>query len=100
MGQVHQYRHYDKKQKKYIDVLRSDVVSRYNEGLGGEDKCDHLLSLYRTFIRSRTLRLITHGINIAAVNSWAEYKKEATFLRLHEKKILDLILFDSTWLEH
>jgi len=63
--------------------------------MGGVDKCDHLISLYRIFIRLKkwTLRLITHGIDIAAVNSWIEYKKEAKSLGLHEKKILDLIHF-------
>jgi len=95
IGQVDQCRRYDKKNKKYVDVQRPEVVARYNEGMGGVDKCDHLISLYRIFIRSKksTLRLITHGIDIAAVNSWIEYKKEAKSLGLHEKKILDLIHF-------
>jgi len=95
IGKVDQCRRYDKKNKIYIDVQRPKVVARYNEGIGGVDKCDHLISLYRIFIRSKkwTLRLIAHGIDIAAVNSWIEYKKEAKSLGLHEKKILDLIHF-------
>ncbi|KAF0749820.1 piggyBac transposable element-derived protein 3-like [Aphis craccivora] len=77
-----------KKIKKYVDVQRPEVVARYNEGIREVDKCDHLISLYRIFIRSKkwTLRLITHGIDIAAVNSWIEYKKEAKSFGLHEKK--------------
>lgn len=95
IGQPDQCRRYDKKQKIYINVQRPEVVARYNEGMGGVDKCDHLLSLYRIFIRSRkwTLRLITHGIDMAVINSWVEYKKETKNLGLHEKKILDLIHF-------
>lgn len=95
VGQPDQCRRYDKKQKIYINVQRPEVVARYNEGMGGVDKCDHLLSLYRIFIKSRkwTLRLITHGIDMAVINSWVEYKKEAKNLGLHEKTIIDLIHF-------
>ena len=47
--------------------------------MGGVDKMDFLIQLYRIFIRSRkwTLRVIFHFVSVAVNNSWLEYQRDA-----------------------
>ncbi|KAG0415924.1 hypothetical protein HPB47_006897 [Ixodes persulcatus] len=63
----------------YISVKRPAVVKKYNESMGGVDKTDFLVSLYRTSIRSRkcTLRVIVHFFHRCVTNSWLEYRHHA-----------------------
>lgn len=86
---------WDKKKKVYVEVTRPKVVSLYNNGMGGVDKCDFLISLYRSFIRTKkwTVRLISHAMDMAVTNSWLEYKRKAEQLKIPEKNIMDLIHF-------
>lgn len=65
---------WDKSQKEYKQVPRPEVIKDYNHCMGGVDKLDFLITLYRTFIRSRkwTLRMFTHAIDLACANSWLE----------------------------
>lgn len=62
---------YDRKAQAKIDIPRPAVITMYNQSMGGVDKMDMLVSIYRIFIKSRkwTLRAIYHAIDIAAVNS-------------------------------
>jgi hypothetical protein len=48
------------------------------------DKLDFLITLYRTFIRSRkwTLKMFTHAVDMACANSWLEYKAKAALLNI------------------
>lgn len=62
--------------------------------MGGVDKMDFLLSLYRIFIRSKkwTLKIFDHFIDLAVCNSWLEYRMD------HESsgqkdKYMDLLCF-------
>lgn len=63
--------------------------------MGGVDKLDFLITLYRTFIRSKkwTLRMFTHAIDIACANAWLEYKEKANTLGIPEKDTFDLLGF-------
>lgn len=63
--------------------------------MGGVDKIDHLITIYRTFIRSKkwTLRMFTHTIDLAITNSLLEYRKDAEALQVPKKGILDLLHF-------
>ncbi|RXM28475.1 PiggyBac transposable element-derived protein 2 [Acipenser ruthenus] len=63
--------------------------------MGGVDKLDQLISLYRTEIKSRkwTLRMITHGFDVAVVNSWLEYRRDAQHSGIPNKEVLDLLHF-------
>jgi len=65
------------KTKKYTDFQRPEIVVRYNEGIEGVYKYNHLPSFYRFFIRSIKwiLRLITNAIDVFATISWIERKK-------------------------
>lgn len=68
----------DKKNIEYIQVPHPEIVKNYNMYMGGIDKMDFLITLYRTFIRSRqwTLRMFTHAIDLACTNARLEYKKQ------------------------
>lgn len=86
---------WDKSEKQYKDVPRPEVVKEYNDCMGGVDKLDFLITLYRTFIRSRkwTMRMFTHAIDIACANAWLEYKEQASRLGISKKDVLDLLGF-------
>ena len=72
LGQV---RRYEKATKVYVNVACPSSVLEYNKSMGGVDKLDFLLSLYRIHIKSIKwiLRVIFHFIDLAAVTSWLQY---------------------------
>ncbi|XP_049517347.1 piggyBac transposable element-derived protein 3-like [Dermacentor silvarum] len=79
----------------FINVKRPAVVREYNRSMGGVDKTDFLISLYRTSIRSRkwTLKAITHFMNLAVTNSWLEYRRQAEIQRVSKTDQMDLLEF-------
>lgn len=83
IGTADEVKRWDKSAKKEILVSRPEIVKKYNYGMGGVEKVDQLIALYRIFIKSHkwTLRLIFHAIDMACVNSWLEYK-----IKMEEKK--------------
>jgi hypothetical protein len=83
---------YDRKLKQYVTVERPEIVKFYHAGMGGVDKSDQMISLYRTFIKSSkwTLRMI---FDLVASNSWLQYKKEAEELLLPKKKFWIFYIF-------
>lgn len=82
VGQMDYCRRWDKSKKEYAQIDRPEVIRLYNDCMGGADSLDFLTSIYRTFIRSRkwTLRMFTHGIDVASANSWLEYKEDCKTL--------------------
>lgn len=95
VGAVDDVRRWDKRSRSFVMVRRPEIVHRYNTSMGGVDKLDQLISLYRTFIKSRkwTLRMICHGVDFAVVNSWLEYKQDAVRSGMREKEMDDLLAF-------
>ncbi|XP_049523764.1 piggyBac transposable element-derived protein 2-like [Dermacentor silvarum] len=79
----------------FIEVKRPAVVREYNKSMGGVDKTDFLVSLYRTNIRSRkwTLRVIAHFMNLAVTNSWLEYRRGAELQGIRMNDQMDLLDF-------
>ena len=51
---------YDRKEKKKIGVDRPAAIAIYNKFMGGVDKADLLLSLYRSKIRSKNGIIVWH----------------------------------------
>jgi len=76
---------WNKKNKIYEEIERPEVIQLYNKSMGGVDKIDQLISLYRTFIRSNkwTLRMICHVFDVAVANCWLQYKKDAERLKVN-----------------
>ncbi|KAH8035477.1 hypothetical protein HPB51_005712 [Rhipicephalus microplus] len=85
--------HWNKAEKCHVDEIRPAVINAYNHSMGGVDKVDFQISLYRTTIRSRkwTLRMTFHIMNLAVVNAWLEYRRDADKQNL--PKQLDLLDF-------
>ena len=79
-------------QKDYIHVQRPEVVRLYNSSMGGVDKMDFLVQLYRIFICSRKwpLPVIFHYVSVSVNNSWLEYQRNCNSLHILKKKRHDL----------
>ena len=63
---------FDRKNRQKVTVARPAAVQVYNSYMGGVDKADMLLALYRTKYRSRKWyqRIAFHLISQCAVNAW------------------------------
>jgi len=94
-GVVDNEQRFDKKLKKYVTVEIPEIVKLYNASIVGSQKSDQMISLYRTFIKSKkwTLRLIFHAFDLVANNAWLQYKKEAEELLIPKKNILNFLNF-------
>lgn len=88
-------RRWDRKEGQFIMVKRPAVVRLYNLSMGGVDKSDFLIALYRTFIRSKkwTLRVIFHYFNLGVCNSWLEYQADMGRNGVPAKSRMDLLQF-------
>ena len=73
-----QCRRFDKKEKDYIMIDRPATVTIYNKFMGGVDKADMLLSLYRTKYRCRKWyqQIVCHVWSQAVV-TWFIHKELA-----------------------
>lgn len=63
--------------------------------MGGVDKHDMLVSLFRIFFKSKkwTLRMMAHSFDMACKNSWLEYKMDAKALNILHRSTMDLLAF-------
>ena len=57
---------YDRKEKKHINVKCPQLIKSYNECMGGVDKCDMLLALYRNTMKTRKWykRILFHLLDL------------------------------------
>ena len=83
------------KNKKKIEIQCPDIVKQYNRSMGGVDLADQLISLYKIPLRSKKyyMRLVFHMIDMAVVNAWQLYRRDASSLNLQRKDILSLAGF-------
>lgn len=65
-------------QKRKINVQQPMVISNYNKHMGGIDRADQNISLYRVSIRGKKwyFPLLAHMIDVAEQNAWQLYKEE------------------------
>ena len=63
--------------------------------MGGVDKLDYLITIYRISVRTKkwTLKMFAHAINLSCAKAWLEYQKKAKALGVEKTKILDLLHF-------
>ncbi|KAE9543640.1 hypothetical protein AGLY_002036 [Aphis glycines] len=73
---------WDKKQNKYIDVQIPNMISKYNEKMGGVDHFDQMMEYYRTWLKKKKwpLKNILHLLDLTVTN-------------IPKKKIKDLLQF-------
>lgn len=86
---------FDKASKQKLTIDRPQIVRDYNLNMGGVDLMNQMISYYRIFIRSKkwTLRMITHFIDLAIVQSWIEYKIDSQKAEVPKRQIMDLLAF-------
>lgn len=70
---------FDKVQRTQVSFSQPAVVRDYNQSMGGVDHLDHMVSYYRTFLKSRdwNLRMVTHFLELAVTCSWLENRADA-----------------------
>ena len=73
---THEVRRYDGQAKKHINVSCPSLINAYNKNMGGVDKCDMLISLYRNCLKSKKWykRIIFHMLDMSIVNAWILYR--------------------------
>ncbi|KAG5864540.1 hypothetical protein JTB14_007595 [Gonioctena quinquepunctata] len=80
---------------EWFDNKAVTMASNYM-GIRETDRCKKWDKKQKeSFIRSKklTLRMFTHGIDLACVNAWLEYRAQAILLGVPKKQILDLLHF-------
>lgn len=67
---------YSQKEKKFIQVEQPRIVKYYNRSMGGVDRSDQNISLYRTAIRGKKwyFPIIAHCVDMAVHNAWQIHK--------------------------
>ncbi|CAM1298221.1 Uncharacterised protein r2_g777 [Pycnogonum litorale] len=86
---------WSKADNKRILVDRPNVIRVYNEEMLGVDLLDRFISYYRINIRTKKwpVRVYFHFIDFAAVNSWVEYRSNATKAGIPKRKQMSLLEF-------
>lgn len=81
---------YSKETKKKEEVNCPSVIKNYNAHMGGIDKSDMLVQLYRTPLKSKKwyMRLFAYCLDLSVCNAWLCYKRDA--VALGETKELSL----------
>ncbi|CAH2087265.1 unnamed protein product [Euphydryas editha] len=85
-------RRYNKKEKKYVNVDRPEVIKMYNTHMGGVDLADRMLAVCPARSRTKkwTIRFFYHMIDLALNNAWIHYKKLQEKKGRPKKEILQL----------
>lgn len=73
---MHFVKRYSYKDKKTIHIEQPHIVNQYNQHMGGVDRCDENISLYRTSVRGKKwyFPLISNCIDLAVQNAWQLHK--------------------------
>lgn len=69
-------RRFSQQLKRYIQIDQPAAIKAYNENMGGVDRSDQNIGLYRTSIRGKKwyFCLISHCLDMALHNAWQLYK--------------------------
>ena len=65
------FKHWNRTEKKYVEISCPTVVQEYNKNMGGVDLSDMLIALYRTTIKIKQwyLKVLFHCVDISKVNA-------------------------------
>lgn len=86
---------WSKKDSKYLQVPRPNIIKCYNEYMGGIDLIDRMISYYRMSARTNkwTVKTILHLIDLAIANSWILYREDRKKFGDKSKDILQFLAF-------
>lgn len=75
---------YEKKTKSYIHIPCPALISAYNKGMGGLDRCDMMLAFYRMKTKSPKWykRLLLHFTDVALINAFTLMKQISGNLKM------------------
>lgn len=67
---------FSQKEKKHIYINQPHLIKKYNENMGGVDRADQNIGLYRVCIRGKKWysSLFSHCIDMAEQNAWQLHK--------------------------
>lgn len=68
---------WNRSNKSYMDIKQPALIAKYNSIMGGSDRMNQNVNLYRTSIRSKTWwwPLFTWGIDAMMSNAWIIYRE-------------------------
>lgn len=71
-----QVKRFSQKEKKNIHISQPCLIKKYNENMGGVDRADQNISLYRVAIRGKKwyFSIFAHCIDMAEQNAWQIHK--------------------------
>ena len=74
---------YDRQVKKQVEVPCPNVIHQYNGKMGGIDKSDMLVHLYKTPMKARRwyMRLFGYVLDVCISNAWLLYKRDCASLK-------------------
>ncbi|XP_036337526.1 piggyBac transposable element-derived protein 3-like, partial [Rhagoletis pomonella] len=95
LAPIHAVKRYSRQQKKNIQVEQPHLINMYNANMGGVDRSDQNISLYRISIRGKKWYncLLGHCIDMAIQNAWQLQRKQGgnldqlKFRRFLQKKV-------------
>ena len=72
---IDQVRRWSEFSKKHIMIDRPHSIGVYNNYMGGVDKIDYLISLYRIKVKTRKwlVHMFFHFLDLAVASFWLEY---------------------------
>jgi hypothetical protein len=65
-------RRWSKKDEAYVNIPCPNIITAYNKSMGGVDRCDMMLALYRMKMKGNKWyrRLFFHFVDLALINAW------------------------------
>lgn len=90
---VCEVRRFDRKAAKKVSVKCPAIVNHYNHHMGGVDKFDMLMALYRCEHKTRKWYrpIFLWALHLCVVNGWLHYRRDCK--QLNETASMDLLEF-------
>lgn len=100
-----QAKRYSQKEKKSVMIEQPTIVKKYNENMGGVDRADQNISLYRVSIRGKKwyFPIICHLLDMTVQNAWQLERRsggkmdQLSFRRAIAQSILEIHKKPSTY---
>ncbi|CAK1595638.1 unnamed protein product [Parnassius mnemosyne] len=94
---LHKAKRFSQQLKRYVFIDQPAIIKPYNENMGGVDRTDQNIGLYRTSIRGKKwyFSLFCHSLDMATNKAWQLYKSDGgeydhlTFRRVVARGLLE-----------